>query len=78
MGQSEGISNYNFMSECDDIDFYRNLVRACSCHVVNTHNVVTHEAFGKRLHKNCHLNCFIDKKVCTIYGEVYAEDSGGH
>ncbi len=78
LGQSEGISNYNFMSECGDIDFLPKSGQACSCHLV-THITWSPMRLSVRgFVKKCHLNCFIDKKVCTNYGEVYAENSAGH
>ncbi len=64
MGQSKCFNRNNFIYECNDIDFLPKCGQACSCYLVNTHNMATHEAFDMGFHlKYCHLNCFIDKTV---------------
>ncbi len=45
----KGIKYFIFMKECSYIDFFPKPGHACSCHLVNTHNAVTYEAFDKGL-----------------------------
>ncbi len=41
LGQSKRIYNYNIMHEYSDIDFLPKSGQQCSCHLVNTHNMVS-------------------------------------
>ncbi len=48
---------------------YQNLVKRCSCHLLNTHNVVTYEAIDRRLHYS-HLNYFFGNSWKEITARV--------
>ncbi len=70
LGKSKCINNYAFMWECSDIDFLPKSDQACSCHLVNTHNLVTCKAFDSGLH-----NKIVTLIVSLI---VTTENAGGH
>ncbi len=79
MGQSWGINNDNFMTECSVVDFLPKSGQAYLCHLVNTHNVVTYEAFNESFHwEIITLIVSLTRNVDTYNQEVYDENSSGH